>query len=472
MKPSRREDGRVFERFTERARHVLVVAQQEARSLNHNFIGTEHILLGLVAEGEGVAAQALAALGVRLDTVQEKVRETVGASTGTPTGSPPFTPRAKKVLELSLREALQLGHNYIGTEHMLLGLVREGEGVGAQVLEQLGVSLDRTRQVVLDLVKGPQAGPGHELRFGEPVEALRALGATAASEGVPRCSRCGASLPVTARFRTVTVLPAPDEAAGQASLMVPVVYCVRCGTAIGSSSSAASSVSSGAAPAVAHPARGHEPAPPRGARHFPTEALAPVALEDVAAASRVELTWTEGRILEGHAGEAPVQLLGEWSHEGTLEGTWLDEPLTASWQIEASGPSRGPSGHLRGNFGSRSAELHASFHLGPGSLLERAEVSGYVGDQGLEAKVARAEGPFASTDTIVVEGKQEGTAFEVFVALTGDKSRAAVRGTCGGARVRLDATRDHHGAPVRIAGECSGPPELLALLVCATLYFM
>ena len=155
----------MFERFTERARHVLVVAQQEARSLNHNFIGTEHILLGLVAEGEGVAAQVLEALGVRLDIVQEKVRETVGASMETPTGSPPFTPRAKKVLELSLREALQLGHNYIGTEHMLLGLVREGEGVGARVLEQLGVSLDRARHIVLDLVKGPQAGPGQELQY-------------------------------------------------------------------------------------------------------------------------------------------------------------------------------------------------------------------------------------------------------------------------------------------------------------------
>jgi ATP-dependent Clp protease ATP-binding subunit ClpC len=124
----------LFERFTDRARRVLVLAQEEARLLNHSFIGTEHILLGLIHEGEGLAAKALESLGISLEAVREKVEETIGPAGSAPTGSPPFTPRAKKVLELSLREALQLGHNYIGTEHMLLGLVREGEGVAAQVL--------------------------------------------------------------------------------------------------------------------------------------------------------------------------------------------------------------------------------------------------------------------------------------------------------------------------------------------------
>src|SRR5204862_605236 len=118
----------LFERFTDRARRVVVLAQEEARLLNHNFIGTEHILLGLIHEGEGVAAKALEQLGISLEAVREKVEETIGPAGSSTTGSPPFTPRAKKVLELSLREALQLGHNYIGTEHMLLGLVREGEG--------------------------------------------------------------------------------------------------------------------------------------------------------------------------------------------------------------------------------------------------------------------------------------------------------------------------------------------------------
>ena len=164
----------MFERFTDRARRVLVLAQEEARLLNHSFIGTEHILLGLIHEGEGVAAKALEQLGISLEAVREKVEETIGLSGTAPTGSPPFTPRAKKVLELSLREALQLGHNYIGTEHMLLGLVREGEGVAAQVLVSLGADLARVRQQVIQLLSGYQgkeavgAGPGL-VRVGDAV---------------------------------------------------------------------------------------------------------------------------------------------------------------------------------------------------------------------------------------------------------------------------------------------------------------
>ncbi|MHB8245788.1 MAG: ATP-dependent Clp protease ATP-binding subunit [Acidimicrobiales bacterium] len=146
----------MFERFTDRARRVLVLAQEEARLLNHSFIGTEHILLGLIHEGEGLAAKALESLGISLEAVREKVEETIGPAGSAPTGSPPFTPRAKKVLELSLREALQLGHNYIGTEHMLLGLVREGEGVAAQVLISLGADLSRVRQQVIQLLSGFQ----------------------------------------------------------------------------------------------------------------------------------------------------------------------------------------------------------------------------------------------------------------------------------------------------------------------------
>ena len=144
----------MFERFTDRARRVLVLAQEEARVLDHNFIGTEHLLLGLIHEGEGVAAKALESLGISLEAVREKVAETVGPSGSSATGSPPFTPRSKKVLELSLREALQLGHNYIGTEHILLGLVREGEGVAATVLQFLGADLARVRQQVIQLLPG------------------------------------------------------------------------------------------------------------------------------------------------------------------------------------------------------------------------------------------------------------------------------------------------------------------------------
>jgi ATP-dependent Clp protease ATP-binding subunit ClpC len=148
----------MFERFTDRARRVVVLAQEEARGLNHNYIGTEHILLGLIHEGEGVASKALESLGISLEAVREQVQEIIGQGQQAPTGHIPFTPRAKKVLELSLREALQLGHNYIGTEHILLGLIREGEGVAAQVLVKLGADLSRVRQQVIQLISGYQGG--------------------------------------------------------------------------------------------------------------------------------------------------------------------------------------------------------------------------------------------------------------------------------------------------------------------------
>ncbi|CAB4600276.1 MAG: AAA domain-containing protein [Actinobacteria bacterium] len=146
----------MFERFTDRARRVVVLAQEEARMLNHNYIGTEHILLGLIHEGEGVAAKALESLGISLEAVRAQVEEIIGQGQQAPSGHIPFTPRAKKVLELSLREALQLGHNYIGTEHILLGLIREGEGVAAQVLVKLGADLNRVRQQVIQLLSGYQ----------------------------------------------------------------------------------------------------------------------------------------------------------------------------------------------------------------------------------------------------------------------------------------------------------------------------
>jgi ATP-dependent Clp protease ATP-binding subunit ClpC len=146
----------MFERFTDRARRVVVLAQEEARMLNHNYIGTEHILLGLIHEGEGVAAKALESMGISLDAVRAQVEEIIGQGQQAPSGHIPFTPRAKKVLELSLREALQLGHNYIGTEHILLGLIREGEGVAAQVLVKLGADLNRVRSTVIQLLSGYQ----------------------------------------------------------------------------------------------------------------------------------------------------------------------------------------------------------------------------------------------------------------------------------------------------------------------------
>ena len=147
----------MFERFTDRARRVIVLAQEEARMLNHNYIGTEHILLGLLHEGEGVAAKALESLEISLDAVRQQVEQIIGQGQHAPSGHIPFTPRAKKVLELTRREAERLGHNYIGTEHILLGLIREGEGVAAQVLVTLGADLNRVRQTVIEVMHGHPA---------------------------------------------------------------------------------------------------------------------------------------------------------------------------------------------------------------------------------------------------------------------------------------------------------------------------
>ena len=144
----------MFERFTDRARRVIVLAQEEARALQHNYIGTEHLLLGLIREGEGVAAKALASKGVELDATRKQVEEMIGKGNAAPNGHIPFTPHAKQVLEFSLREALQLGHSYIGTEHILLGLIREGEGVGTQVLIKMDVDLGELRSATIDMIRG------------------------------------------------------------------------------------------------------------------------------------------------------------------------------------------------------------------------------------------------------------------------------------------------------------------------------
>ncbi|WP_182495621.1 ATP-dependent Clp protease ATP-binding subunit [Nesterenkonia jeotgali] len=167
----------MFERFTDRARRVVVLAQEEARMLNHNYIGTEHILLGLIHEGEGVAAKALESLDISLTGVREKVQEKIGPGQNAPSGHIPFTPRAKKVLELSLREALQLGHNYIGTEHILLGLIREGEGVAAQVLVELNADLNKVRQQVIQLLSGYSGGNQEKAGAG--------VGQGSSNEGTP-----------------------------------------------------------------------------------------------------------------------------------------------------------------------------------------------------------------------------------------------------------------------------------------------
>ncbi len=174
----------MFERFTDRARRVVVLAQEEARLLDHDYIGTEHLLLGLIHESEGVAAKVLESLGISLEEVRTEVQAAVGRGVAAPEGHIAFTPRAKKVLELSLREALQLGHNYIGTEHILLGLIREGRGVAAQVLTRLGADMPLARERTIQLLTGDSArGRSRESLAGVPYEAaLLAEGRPAESD--------------------------------------------------------------------------------------------------------------------------------------------------------------------------------------------------------------------------------------------------------------------------------------------------
>ena len=159
----------MFERFTDRARRVVVLAQDEARMLNHDYIGTEHLLLGLIGEGEGVAARALESLGISLDALRQQVEQVIGRGQQAPSGHIPFTPRAKKVMELALREANDLGHSYIGTEHILLGLIREGDGVAAGVLTGLGADRPQVRQQVTQLLGGRagKGAPGAGSRLGK-----------------------------------------------------------------------------------------------------------------------------------------------------------------------------------------------------------------------------------------------------------------------------------------------------------------
>jgi ATP-dependent Clp protease ATP-binding subunit ClpC len=205
----------VFERFTDRARRVVVLAQAEASMLNHNYIGTEHILLGLLHSGEGVAAQVFESLDISVEATRQQVEDVVGRGEGEITGHIPFTPRAKKVLELSLREALQLGHNYIGTEHLLLGLIREGEGVAAQVLRTLGADLNRVRQAVIQLLSGPTASATEEE---DPQPWVQASG--------PNCPWCNLPLEQTLAHRTLLVPAADDE--GE-PISLDTLFCTGCG---------------------------------------------------------------------------------------------------------------------------------------------------------------------------------------------------------------------------------------------------
>ena len=448
----------MFERFTDRARRVLVLAQEEARFLKHNFIGTEHLLLGLVREGDGVAAKALRELGIGLDDVRQRVKETIGPAGSPTTASPPFTPRSKKVLELSLREALQLQHNYIGTEHILLGLVREGEGVAAQVLVSLGADLSRVRQKVIDLLgAGPAAGP-----YAGPDD-LRP------SAGPPRCGRCDASLTESARYRTIEVPPDEDEAEpGQGPVRVTLPYCSYCGTVIGPPSEARA-ISGGPVTTLVWGTAPRDVVPERLQR-FPHELFGPVHLEDVPEDARVELVYRDAEVLEGTAAGTRVYLRGRVrSRRGSLKGTWGDAAVGAAWRLgDRLHVLRGPlPALLSGRLGEDAVKLKGTLRLGPQHLFELAEVGGQLCGHAVRAEVNAASGGLGSTSTVAAEGTVGDSRFQLFGALSTDLTRAIVRGSVDGAPVCIDAAREDPFAPVRVIGAFSGPPALLALLVGA-----
>jgi hypothetical protein len=454
----------MFERFTDRARRVLVLAQDEARRLNHNFIGTEHILLGLVREGDGVAAKTLGSLGIRLEAVREKVEETIGPAGTSTTGSPPFTPRAKKVLELSLREALQLGHNYIGTEHILLGLVREAEGVAAQVLVSLGADLANVRQQVLDLLDGnPAHSTAHEARAA-PSGPVR-----------PRCGRCGASVSESARYGRIEARPGGEDAGeGQGPLSVTVIYCGHCGTVLGPPLEAGAAFGELAARTAQLGGSGQGRVGGRPHR-LPSEPLGPVSLEDVPEGARVELVYRDNELIEGAVAGTEVRLRGPVrSRRGPVKGTWGEVEFGAAWRIgdKRYVPTNPSPAIMSGRFGEEAVKLKGDFQLGPHQSFERAELSGDLGGQSLRAEVSAADGGLGTTSAVVAEGTVGETPFEFFVAFSDDLKRALVRGSVGGRPVSLDATRDDPAGQVRIIGAYFGEPPLLVLVVGAVIHFL
>ena len=463
----------MFERFTDAARRVLVLAQEEARILNHNFIGTEHILLGLLHEGEGLAAQALAGLDVSLEDARAQIEATIGP-TGITTGSPPFTPRAKKVLELSLREALQLGHDYIGTEHLLLGLVREGEGVAAQVLVNMGVEFAHVRQEVIKRLSGyPLTGPGPTGQ-GKTTAEARAV----PRRPGPRCSRCRSELSESARYRTIDV--PPDEAGtGEGSLRATLFYCSRCGALLAPPAPAgatAAAVEQSSPLVHASPAvrvRASTSAEPT--RRFPDELLSPVKLDEVPEDARVELSYTDHRSIEGTVGASEVRLVGDVSsRRGPLKGTWGATTVYANWRLaDMAKVSAGAlPGLLSGRFGDDAFKLKGSLQLSSGYLLQRADISGELCGQDLRAQVYRAGGGLGSTDTVVAEGSLGQAGFQLFATISDDLRKALVRGSFDGQPVRLDATRDEPSPSVRVIGAFMAPPSMVALVAGALAHFL
>lgn len=437
----------MFERFTDRSRRVLRLAQEEARTCNHSFIGTEHLLLGLLHEGEGVAAQALGRLDITLEAAREKVEEIVGRPEMAPSSAAPFTPRAKKVLELALREALQLGHSYIGTEHLLLGIVREGEGVGTQVLVSLGADPSLVREQVLEVLSDdPGAGePAHwrsasSARLGAYEgrgPRVGPLAARVASGGVTRgarCATCGADLAGTARYQILDVAPAPEEDT-RAMLQMVVVHCSACGAAL-------------AATLPRH--AGSEPAPP---------------------SATLQVSVDHGA-LDGMIGPEALRLeLGDKTHQMTVRGAVAGREVEMVVRIDDNaGGSRPLHATGDGHVGTESISLRFEYDLQPSFLFDKGRLTGDLGAVSLDLVVRRVAGP--STSSIEVTGSAGSDAVQLSATVSGDHHEAQLYGRIGMRAVKLFARRSPGDRAAQVIGTWAAPVELGALGIGALTYFL
>ncbi len=370
-----------------------------------------------------------------------------------------FTDRARRVLVLAQESARLLGHNYIGTEHILLGLMREGEGAAAKVLVSLGVDLSRALGQVI------------EMQGGEKDERDATAVAVRSPALAPRCGRCQSSLVETARYRTVDVRPGEGEP-GSTPMSVAMTYCGRCGTVLGAVNGVDRSGPPGPRASMVGSVATKTPARPD--RDFPDNLLDPVLLDKVPDAARVELTYRDHNLVVGHLGGIAIHAeLTVPSHSGTATGTFAGAALGASWHLnDNSAAHLEPSAVLDGELAGRGFHLRGRFVLQPDFLFDRGAVAGELCGESVVARVTTAKGGLDSTSTVAVHGTLGVTDFELFASVGGDLTRGIVRGTLGDRPVSLDAAREESSSTVRITGAYEGPPALLAVLLGVLVYFM
>jgi hypothetical protein len=403
-------------------------------------------LLALIEEADGIAAQALHALGVSGEAVREKVRETIGMAPPAH-GSPPFTPRAKKVLELSLREALQRMHSYIGTEHLLLGVVREGEGVAATVLTSMGVDLSQVRQKVI-LLMSEQSGREMSTETG------------------PLCPQCHGELGQVARVQPIFIQSGSEDSVRN-PLLVDAVYCSQCGSRLhmfkadfDKRQSPRNIIRSGSAGSA-------------GRVRFPDDVSPSEGATTDDDSIRVDLVHQD-RQLSGLVGDAPVDfLLDVPRHVGEARGNFAGRDFVASWQLGDNYFEHPDlNGTAKGTFAGHEFDLQGVFHLDPNYAITAAEISGRIGGKEISARLQPALGGLSPTRTVAIDGTFAGTNFSIFATISGDLTRGHIRGQVGGHVIRLDADNDNRTKTTGIKGTFGGPPAILTITVAAFLYFI